>query len=104
MTYRSLFLPGESYDDVMSALGKANTDEERRHIASERLKANGWSKEREETFRKHCAVVGFILGGSQPKANPLAQNPAGRTHARHLADAIANDFRQTKTLNGDMEE
>jgi hypothetical protein len=84
MTRRSIFLKNESYNDVMSALAKAKTDEERRHMISERLKANGWNKEKEISFRENCRSVGFILPGA-PK--PMAQNSGTRTTPGVLATA-----------------
>ena len=93
---RSIFLRNESYADVQSALSKADTDEERKHMLSDRMKANGWTKEREENFRRHCTVISFVLPGSEPKRNPLAADTNGRTQARYLADAIKADFRQSK--------
>ena len=104
MTHRSLLLPGESFNDMMDALNKASSPEERKRIASDRMKANGWTREKELSFREHAATCGFILPGQKAKANPLAKDSAGRTNARLLADAIKHDFRQTKTLNGDMED
>src|SRR3972149_6411473 len=104
MTKRSIFLPNESYEDVQSALAKADTDEEYKHLVSERLKANGWTKEKEIRFREHCEIVGFILGGKKPKANPLDKNSYGRTSARVLADATRNDLRQSAILSTDKVE
>lgn len=96
MTRRSIFLPDESFNDVMDALNKAESPEERRHIASERMRANGWDKDKEIKFREHAATCGFILPGAEPKASPLAKDSAGRANARLLADAAKADLRNSK--------
>ena len=101
---RSIFLKNESYADVQTALAKADTDEERRHLLSERMKKNGWTKEREENFRRHCATIGFILPGSQPKANPLASDSNGRTQARLLSDALKSKRHDGQTNPSEVEE
>lgn len=76
MTKRSIFLPNESYNDVMTALAKAKSGEERKHLMSERLKKNGWNKEAEISFREAARVCNFILPGA-PK--PMAENNRPRT-------------------------
>ena len=100
---RSIFLKNESYTDVQTALAKADTDEEHRHLLSERMKANGWSKEREENFRRHCAIINFVLPGSEPKRNPLAKNTEGRTQARLLASKIKSEFQSSNFEKYPME-
>ncbi len=94
---RSIFLPGESWDDVQSALAKADTDEERHKLMSDRMKTNGWTKEKELRFRKHCEVVGFNLAFQREKENPLEKNTYGRTSSRMLAESIAKEFRKSKS-------
>ena len=68
---RSIFLPHESYTDVQTALAKAGTEEERHHLISERLKANGWTREKELNYRRCCEVIGFTLAFQRAKENPL---------------------------------
>jgi hypothetical protein len=94
MTKRSIFLKHESFNDVMSALAKADTDLERRHLISERLIKNGWSKEQEIKFREHCHTCGFVLPFQRPKENPLGKDTQGRAKSRILADAVRNQWIQ----------
>ena len=101
MTHRSLFLAGESFSDVQDKLSRCKTDDELKHAMSERLRANGWTREKELSFREHCANVGFILPGQK---RPVERNPDTGSKASLLRDAARNDFRKTKTLKGDMEE
>jgi len=98
---RSIFLPHESYTDVQTALAKADTEEERNHLISERLKQNGWSKEKELTFRRHCEVIGFTLAFQRAKENPLGSDNGGRTAARLLADEIRKQNGQDQILKTD---
>ena len=77
-------------------------DEEYKHLISERLKANGWTKEKEIKFRQHCETVGFVLPFQKPKENPLGKNFDGRANARLLADAVRAEFRQSKII-GEVE-
>ena len=102
LTKRSIFLKNESYSDVQAALAKANTDEERRKLMSDRAKQNGWSKEDEISYQGHLRTCGFTTAFSRPKENPLASHTEGRAQARLLSDAIKNDFRQSK-ITGEME-
>ena len=99
---RSIFLPHESYTDVHTALAQADTEEERHHLISERLKQNGWSKEKELNFRRHCEVIGFTLAFQRTKVNPLESNNGGRANARLLRDAVKSSFRQSK-ITGEVE-
>ena len=99
---RSIFLKSESYADVQTALAKADTEEERHHLISERLKKNGWDKEKELNFRRHCEVIGFTLAFRRAKENPLDKDNQGRASARFLSDAIKNGFRQDR-LTGEVE-
>src|SRR3990167_1524630 len=98
---RSIFLPHESYSDVQTALAQADTDEERHHLISERLKKNGWDKEKELNFRRHCEVIGFTLAFQRAKVNPLEKNVEGRTAARLLANEIRKQNGQSKII-GDV--
>ena len=98
---RSIFLPHENYTDVQTALAQADTEEERHHLISERLKANGWDKEKELNFRRHCEVIGFSLGFQRARPNPLEKNVEGRTAARLLRDAVKSSFRQDQILKTD---
>ena len=93
---RSIFLPHESHIDVQTALAQADTEEERHHLISERLKANGWNKEKELNFQRHCKVIGFTFAFQRAKENPLDKDNQGRASARFLADAIKNGFRQDR--------
>jgi hypothetical protein len=99
---RSLFLKNENYSDVQAALAKADTDEERKRMMSDRAKANGWTKEKEVEYQKHLRTCGFTTAFSEPKANPLAKNPGGGHQARLLRDAVRSSFRQDK-LTGEVE-
>ena len=103
MTHRSIFLPNESFSDVQDKLSRCKTDDELKHAMSERLKANGWTRDKEDSFRKCAATCGFVLPGQRPKTNPLAKDSAGRTNARLLADAIKHDLRTSK-IEPEMEE
>jgi len=96
---RSIFLKNESFNDVQTALNQGKSDMERKHIISDRLKANGWTKDKELQFRRDCEIVGFILPFQRQKENGMAKNPNGVANARILADAIKHDFRQSKTVN-----
>src|SRR3990172_3377315 len=94
---RSIFLPHESYTDVQTALAKAGTEEERHHLISERLKANGWTREKELNYRRHCEVIGFSLGFQRARPNPLEKNAEGGHQARLLANSIRTAFRKSET-------
>ena len=98
---RSIFLKSESYADVQTALAKADTEFERHHLISERLKANGWDKEKELNFRRHCEVIGFSLGFQIARPNPLEKNVNGGHQARLLRDAVKSSFRQDQILKTD---
>ncbi|MCR4307445.1 MAG: hypothetical protein NUV80_02715 [Candidatus Berkelbacteria bacterium] len=103
MTRRSIFLKNESWNDVQSVLGKANTEEEYRHMMSERAKSHGWTKEDEISYQSNLRTCGFATAFQRPKENPLGKNPEGRANARLLSDALRNDFRQGK-ITGEVEE
>ena len=93
---RSIFLPNESYSDVQDKLSHCKTDDELRHAMSERLKQNGWSREKEEVFRDNAKACGFILGSYRAKESDLAKDTNGRSKARLLADATRHDIRNSK--------
>ena len=95
MTKRSIFMPDESFNDVMDALNKADSPEERRHIASERLKANGWSKEQEITFREHAATCGFILPSSRTKPATV-ETPIADRYKTRLPPGVRRNELQTQ--------
>ena len=61
MTRRSIFLAGESFSDVQEKLCRCQTEDELKHAMSERLKANGWTRAKEEVFRDNCRIINFIL-------------------------------------------
>ena len=101
---RSIFLKNESYLDVQAALSKAETDQERRHILSERAKANGWTKEREDKFRDNCKTIGFSLPSQTSKTNTVATNVNGGSKSRMLHDAVWSSLRQARILHDKVEE
>ena len=98
---RSIFLPNESYSDVQDKLSHCKTDDELKHAMSERLKANGWDREKELSFREHCATCNFILPGQK---RPVERNPDTGSKAGLLRDARKHDFRTSKVEKPDMEE
>jgi hypothetical protein len=100
---RSLFLKNESYSDVQAALAKADTEEERKRMMSDRAKANGWTKEKEIEYQKHLHACGFTTAFSEPKANTLAKNVNGGHQARLLRDAVRSQIRQSKII-GEVEK
>lgn len=99
---RSIFLPGESFHDVQDAVNKSTSDEDLKRIINERLRANGWTREKELAFRDNAKTCGFVLGSYRAKENPLASYTEGRSKARLLSDAVKHDFRQGK-LTGEVE-
>ena len=93
MTHRSLLLPGESFNDMMDALNKASSPEERKRIASDRMKANGWTREKEEVFRDNAAACGFILGSHRTKPATVETPIADRYKTRLPPGAVGTDLR-----------
>ena len=93
MTHRSILLPGESFNDMMDALNKASSPEERKRIASDRMKANGWTREKEEVFRDNAATCGFILPSSRTKPETVATPIADRYKTRLPPGVRGNELR-----------
>lgn len=93
---RSIFLPNESLHDVQDAINKATSDEDLKRIINERLKANGWTRDKEIAFRDNAKTCGFVLGSYRTKESDLAKDTTGRSQARLLADAIKADIRNSK--------
>ena len=100
---RSIFLPGESISDVQDSLNKAQSEDELKHLISERLKKNGWSREKEESFRNCCKAIGFILPFQREKGNPLASDTKGRASARLLAEAASHERHHSHLIKDNME-
>ena len=100
---RSIFLPNESLSDVQDSLNKAKSDDELKKLMSDRLKKNGWTREKEEIFRDNAKAVGFVLGSYREKKNPLASDTKGRTNARHLAEAASHERHHSRLIKDDME-
>ena len=92
----------------MDALNRANSPEERRHIASERLKANGWSREKEEAFRECAKTCGFILGGYRAKPKPVETPIADRYKTRlppgAVGHALRNEGKERELLPDKLEQ
>ena len=93
MTRRSIFMPNESFSDVQEKLCRCKTEDELKHAMSERLKANGWDREKELSFREHCANVGFILPGQK---RPVERNAGAGSKTSLLRDAAKHEFRTSK--------
>ena len=103
MTHRSIFLAGESFSDVQDKLSRCKTDEELRHAMSERLRANGWTKERELKFREHAATCGFILPGQRAQTRPMERDIGAGSKTRMLLDAVGHELRTSK-VEPEMED
>ena len=108
MTKRSLLLPGESFNDMMDALNKASSPEERKRIASDRMKANGWTREKEEVFRDNAATCGFILPSSRTKpptvATPIADRYKTRLPPGAVGHALRNEGKEREILPDQPEQ
>ena len=108
MTHRSLFLPNESFSDVQDKLSHCKTDDELRHAMSERLKQNGWSREKEEVFRDNAAACGFILPSSRPKSatveTPIADRYKTRLPPGAVGHALRNEGKEREILPDQPEQ
>ena len=93
MTHRSIFLAGESFSDVQDKLSRCKTDDEPRHAMSERLKSNGWDREKELVFRDNAKACGFILGSYRSKPATVETPIADRYKTRLPPGAAGTDFR-----------
>ena len=108
MTHRSLLLPGESVPDMQDKLSRCKTDDELRHAMSERLKANGWSREKEEVFRDNAATCNFILPNSRTKPatveTPIADRYKTRLPPGAVGHAIRNEGKEREILPDQPEQ
>ncbi|HJS81341.1 MAG TPA: hypothetical protein VJ742_00735 [Nitrososphaera sp.] len=93
---RSIFLPDESFHDVQDAINKAKDDDDLKRIINDRLRKNGWTRDKEIAFRDNAKACGFILGSYRAKESDLAKDSNGRSNARLLADAVRHDIRNSK--------
>ena len=60
MTKRTVFLPGESYQDYLDALGKSGKS--RADFDAERLERNGYSNATSEADAERAAIVAESSG------------------------------------------
>ena len=60
---------------------------------SERLKANGWTREKEDDFRKCAAIAGFILPSSRTKPETVETPIADRYKTRLPPGVRRNELR-----------
>ena len=93
MTRRSIFLPDESFNDVMDDLNKATSDEDLKRIVNHRLKSNGWTRDKEIAFRECAKACGFILGSYRTKPKPVETPIADRYKTRLPPGARGNELR-----------
>ena len=108
MTRRSIFLANESFSDVQDKLSRCKTDDELRHAMSERLKANGWSREKEEVFRDNAKTCGFILGSHRTKPatveTPIADRYKTRLPPGAVGHALRNEGKEREILPDQPEQ
>ena len=90
---RSIYLPNEGPNDVLDALNKSKDDEELKHIVSERLRANGWDREKELAFRDNAKTCNFVLGSYRTKQTTVETPIADRYKARLPAGVRGNELR-----------
>ena len=108
MTHRSLFLAGESFSDVQEKLCRCQTEDELKHAMSERLRANGWTREKELSFREHAATCGFILGSHRTKPatveTPIADRYKTRLPPGAVGHALRNEGKEREILPDEPEQ
>lgn len=104
---RSIFLPDESLHDVQDALNKATSEEELKQIVNQRLKANGWTREKELVFRDNAKTCNFVLASYRTKPTTVETPIADRYKARLPAGVCGNELRtqeQERTILPDQPE
>lgn len=99
---RSIFKPDESLHDVQDALNKATSEEELKHIVNDRLRKNGWTREKELVFRDNAKAVGFILGSYRTKQTivetPIADRYKSRLPPGAVGHALRNEGKEREVL------
>lgn len=73
--YRSIFMPRESYGDVQNAWYKSGKP--RGQFEAERLIKNGWTADRERTFRENTRICHFQLP-PEPTVEDMQRAEAAR--------------------------